>query len=72
VVLVGAAAPVDRPVIAKGRAPVLDPGSQNLDYGRVKASGSGPGYSPCRRVDARPPQGLVGVDVADAGDRALR
>jgi hypothetical protein len=29
-------------------------------------------YPPDRGVDLSPPQGLVGVDVAYAGDRALR
>src|SRR5215211_6557952 len=71
VVGVAAALAVDHAVVAEGGAFAGDGVGEDLTDGAVEGVGAAGAYPAGGGVDAGEPQGLVGVDVADAGDRAL-
>jgi hypothetical protein len=72
-VLKGSVGPVDVAEVIDRRPLGLDPGGERLldpDPERVQLRRAQPPRRP-QRVDRRPEQRLVGVDVSDSGDVAL-
>src|SRR5437660_1554503 len=73
VILKGAARAIDVAEVVDRRALGLDPGCERLLDRLAQPLPLRPGEPPClpQRVDPGAEQGLVGVDVPDAGDPAL-
>src|SRR5215217_8233767 len=71
VVGVAAALAVDHAVVAEGGAFAGDGVGEDLTDGAMESMGAAEADPAGGGVDAGQPEGLVGVDVADAGDRAL-